>query len=79
MHNNDVSVEDRISILQQKIALWKNTHYSMSLDAQIATTLGDDQMLEQAKVNMKRALQAQDELEKILAEAEASGADTTPA
>ena len=65
---SDVTLEAKIFILQQKITFWQNSHYSAYLDAQIAQTLEDNRMLEQAKDGMKRALQAQDELKKIMDE-----------
>jgi hypothetical protein len=68
--NNDVPIEAKVAILQQKITVWKNTHYSATLDARIAGTLGDAPMEERAKTDMKRALQVRDELERILAEVE---------
>lgn len=66
--SGDVALEVKINILQQKIAFWQNSHYGFELDARVAQTLGDNQMLERAKNDMKRALQAQDELKKIMDE-----------
>lgn len=68
MNDDNVTPEVKINILQQKITFWQNSHYSASLDARVAQTIGDERMLEQAKSDMKRTLQAQDELKKIMDE-----------
>ena len=70
--NNDVAPETKISILQRKITMWQNTHYSAHLDAQVAQSIEDNQMLEQAKDTMKKALRAQDKLKTIMDDLAAS-------
>lgn len=56
----DLEIPDtiKVQILQNKLQVWHNTYVSAEIDAKIAQALGDNKMLNQAKDNMKRALQA---------------------
>ena len=65
---NDIPRQIKLELLRQKLQLWRNTHYSASLDAKVAQSIGDDAMLSQATAAMKRALQAQDVIEEAIKE-----------
>lgn len=58
---DDVEIPDaaKILLLQNNILkTWHNTYFVATANAKIAQVLGDDKMLNQAKSNMSRALQA---------------------
>jgi len=59
----EVSIDVKHQILTQKLQLLQNTYYSHTLDAKIAETLGDQQMLQGAKEQMAKCLRAIDLLE----------------
>lgn len=68
----EITFQAQMQVVGQKLALWQNTLYSAELDARVAKAIDDDQMLAQAKTQMKRSLQVIDQLEKIRAELAAS-------
>lgn len=64
----EITFQAQMQVVGQKLMLWQNTLYSEELNAKIATAIGDDQMLAQAKERMKRSLKVIDQLVQIRTE-----------
>lgn len=62
------ATEVKLALLRRKRQEWENGHYDASLDVRIADVLEDDQMKQTSLARMKRALQALDEVDKMIAE-----------
>jgi len=71
----EVSIDTKRQILIQKLQLWQNTYYSHTLDAKIAQDIDDKQMLQKAKTQMAKCLQAIKLLEGKLTELREGVAD----
>jgi hypothetical protein len=67
---NDIPENVKLALVKNQLAMWQNTYFDEQIKARVAKTLHDEQMLNSAKGQMERALKAQDELEKIIAEIE---------
>lgn len=66
---NEVTNEVKQAILRDKIASWRNTYYSLEVDAKVAQDIGGmDDVLTAASLNMANAQRAIAALEKMLAE-----------
>jgi hypothetical protein len=65
---DEINNTDKVALIDQKIILYRRTHYDATLDAQIGKDLGDQQQVSRAKERMKAALKAVDILEKMRAE-----------
>lgn len=61
---SDITSEAKRIIVQQKLDFWENTKYALTIDAEIAQLIGDTQMLENTKTQLKNTLQAIDTLNK---------------
>lgn len=69
--NQDVSVEVKRQILQQKLQQHRQGYYAHQVDAQVAQDIGGmEQVMNQAKENMVRTQKFIDKLEELLAELE---------
>ena len=65
--SEDISIEVRQAILEQKLAFWKQTAWSLGIDARLAGVIESAEMLENATAQLKQALKMVDLLEKELA------------
>ena len=72
---SDISKEGKKQILKQKRQFWYNSKYSAQADIEIAQTLRDDAMLEQAKTLMKRTSIAITKIDDMIAKLEKGGQD----
>ena len=70
-----IAPEIERAIIEQKLALWRNTFFDYSLDAKVAQAVDDAQGLERAKDSMKKAAKAIAVLESLLS----TGAASQPA
>jgi len=65
--NQDIPIEVKRQILQQKLQIHRQGYYAHQIDAQVAQDIGGmEQVVEQAKENMARAQKFIDKLEELL-------------
>lgn len=63
-----VSVEAKLLVLNNKLAIYKNSFYDAEIDYSVGTVTDDDKLKENAQERMKTYLKAIEALEKMLAE-----------
>lgn len=64
----DITRDEMVAILEQKLAGWKQAYYSHEIDARIGKDLDDQQMIDAAKANMKRAQKVMDSIKAMKSE-----------
>ena len=54
----ELTKEDKLALIENRIAQWNANAYSLELDAKVARVIEDEQMLERVKASLKKALGA---------------------
>jgi uncharacterized protein involved in exopolysaccharide biosynthesis len=70
-----VPISIHISLLRSHMTTWQNTYVDAKYAAQIATSVGNKQLVEQSTTRMKQALQAIAWIEAKITELEGGDAD----
>lgn len=69
---NNIPEQTKKLLVEQQMALWRNTQYDASVRLRVAKAIKDTHQEQQATQQIEQCIRALDELEKVLREIEPS-------
>ena len=74
---DEITLEVKKQLVQQRLQMWQNTVYEAHLDAKVAKVTEDEQLLKASQDRAKKALQAVTLMKQVLEELNGSRTEAT--